>query len=103
MTTNNKTKQNESEYPKRIPTWAEVIGNENMFENCITTDLNEVEDAWTRLGKNKVFLQLLSLPAVVHYALRDTVEEALKKEPFRKIIQEALESASKSKSFRSSK
>ena len=79
MTVNNETNQDTSITPKRIPTWAEVIGDDNMFENCITTDLNEVEDAWARVSKDKVFLQLLSLPAVIHYALRDTVEEFLAK------------------------
>ena len=84
MTTNNKTKQDTSKTPKRIPTWAEVIGDDSMFDNCITTDLNEVEDAWAKLSKDKVFLQLFSLPAVIHYALRDTVEEFLAKRNYGK-------------------
>ena len=79
MTTKSKSQQNLPNAPKRIPTWEEVIGDDSMFDNCHLTDLNKVEDNWAKLSKDKVLLQLLSLPAVIHYALRDTVEEFLAK------------------------
>ena len=77
MTIKTESSQDTSNTPKRMPTWAEVIGGESLFKDCITTDLNEVENAWTKLSKNKVFTQLLSLPAVIHYAFKDSLEKIL--------------------------
>ena len=64
----------DTELPISQPTWEMLLNGPNYYDDCITLDPSEIEDAMKTLHQDSTFLQIAAVPAITFFALNDVLE-----------------------------